>query len=207
MDDIYSLLDIKNIITVFIFTALFFYLLPVCIISLAGKMTKSKSVFLKTSSITIKFVYLALLLIFLVYNFPLLDWFLNSEKMWYGEYELNPDTSFLWNIYDKLGILDETVGFICSMTYGSNWMHGCYHLYNVKSCFDGHYLYALSVFFVAIMLLLTRADIKIQEKEVKRSLKRFYEISLSILLIVCLYGFCIYAPQYYSCIDDIISCI
>ena len=34
-------------------------------------------------------------LCFLLINFPLLDWFLHSERMWYDEFELEPVDTIL----------------------------------------------------------------------------------------------------------------
>jgi len=157
------------------------------------------SVFYKISFITIS-------LFFVLLNFPLLDWFLHSEKTWYDEYELNPDTSFMYVICEKLGILDETLGFIYSMTYGSKWMHLCYHLYNVT--FDWHPpLVACSSVFVALLTVLAVKDMKNCKKEKFRKTLIFYIIPSAVVLIICIYGFFVYSPQYHSTVYEIISCI
>lgn len=160
--------------------------------------------FQKLKPVLFKISFVSLALFFIALNFPLLDWFLHSEKTGYGEYELNPDTSFLYVIYDKLGILDKTLGYIYSMTYGSNWMHICYHLYNILPCFDSHYLFSCAIFFIIVMFLLAKEDIKIHREKSPRSLFVFYVVILSILIAICIYGFFIYAPQYHSTIEDII---
>lgn len=163
--------------------------------------------FQRLKSVLFKISFVSLALFFITLNFPLLDWFLHSEKTWYGEYELNPDKSFLYMIYDKVGILDETLGYVYSMTYGSKWMHICYHLYNILPCFDSHYLFSCAVFFMTVMFLLAKGDLKIHREESSHSLFVFYVVSLSVLMTICIYGFYIYAPQYHSTIKDIISCI
>lgn len=161
----------------------------------------------KIKSVLYKITFISLELFFITLNFPLLDWFLHSEKTWYDEYELNPDSSFLYAIYDKLGILDETLGFIYSMTYGSKWMHICYHLYNILPCFDSHYVFGCAAAFMIVMFLLAKGDLKLHKEKRPRSLFVFYAVSLGILTIICIYGFCIYAPQYHSTINDILECI
>ena len=57
-------------------------------------MKRGKAVFYRV-------IFLILLLIFLAVNFPVADWFLHAEKTWYDEYELNPDTSLMWEFVDK----------------------------------------------------------------------------------------------------------
>ncbi len=161
----------------------------------------------KLKSALYKISFISIALFFAALNFPLLDWFLHSEKTWYDEYELNPDTSFLYSIYDKSGILNETLGYIDSMTYGSNWMHICYHLYNIVPCFDSHYFFACSVFFIIALFLLSKGDIKMHNEEKPRKLFAFYIISLTIVIIICIYGFFVYALQYHNTIKDIIECI
>jgi len=162
---------------------------------------------IKTRSAIYKMLFIAISLFFCILNFPLLDWFLHSEKMWYNEYELNPDTSFLYTFYEKKGVLEETLGFIYSMTYGSTWMHVCYHLYNFRSCVSLHPVYAGCVVFLILMFLLARSDIKIHKEKNRRNTFIFYAIPFIAVITICIYGCFVYAPQYNSTIIDIIECI
>lgn len=154
-----------------------------------------------------KIFFIVIFLFFISLNFPLLDWFLHSEKIGGYFFELNPDTSFLFSIYKKQGILDETVGFIHSMTYSSKWMHICYHLYNFLPCFDSHPCFACCSVFLIPMTILAVKDLKSQKKKNFHKTLIFYIIPSVIVLTICIYGFFIYTPQYYNRIDDIVSSV
>lgn len=267
-------------------------------------MKRGKAVFYRV-------IFLILLLIFFAVNFPVLDWFLHSQKTWYDEYELNPDTSIMWSLYEKLGTLDSITGFIGSVTYGSIWMHVCYHLYNFMPCIDGaehwyvpvmllalfviffvdlelshgknsvrlfllsavatvvfmlafvlsavsrnvffmfelvllvplvlsiikyikkgegslfyviyssvlsavgfvllticvcdgHQFYFGALFFVIPMFLIAKSDLKTHESG---KLRIFYTSTAVVFITVCLYGICVYAPQYRNLIFDIVASI
>ena len=146
-------------------------------------------------------------LCFLLINFPLLDWFLHSERMWYDEFELNPDTSFLFHIYEKQGILDETIGFIYSMTYSSKWMHICYHLYNMVPCIELDPFFLGFLVFLIPMIKLSTYDINAHKNHNIRKTTLFYAIQYIVVIIIRIYGVFVYAPQYYSTILDIVQCI
>ena len=155
-----------------------------------------------------KIFFCITIIFFLLLNFPLLDWFLHSEKMWYDEYELDYESSYMYALYEKLGILDEVVGFIGSITYGSKWMHICYHLYCTKTCFEMYHItFPCEVFFLVYWIRLAVKDVRSQPEEKRRKTKLFYGIPLAVVMIVCIYGTFIYAPRYHNCIKDIIESV
>lgn len=161
----------------------------------------------KIASALAKICFVIIFVSFLIINFPVLDWFLHSEKMWYKQYDLNSDTSYLYALYERMGILDEVMGYIGTITFDSKWMHGCYHLYNIKSCYDDNYSYMCCTIFVIPMLYCAMFNILMSVRDNLRKTLLFYIPALIIVFAVCFYGIFIYAPRYISLIDDIVSCI
>lgn len=138
-------------------------------------------------------------MIFILLNFPLLDWFLHSEKSPYNAdiYELNPDTSFMYIIYDE-----SEMGYLFSVEYSSKWMEACYFLYNLNYRYSN--VCACCMVFILPMIVTAHKDLK-NDRKIKKLL--FYIIPFVIVAVVCVYGFCVYAPQYWDYIYDIVTSV
>ena len=115
----------------------------------------------------------------------------------------------MWKLYDMLGILEDTVGYIGSMEYSSEWMHFCYHLYSFKDgfCDEPHNYYALSIYFMIVLNGLGVMDIIKHRKGNNKLLLAFYAFFMGGINRLCIYGFLVYAPTYYNTILDIIESV